>query len=267
MTFWAKTLRLFSASMPTPKPFGIFHVFFLIFSISIGLLLCRYCKNPSEKFIRIFLLLVSVMVIILEIYKQIHFGIINAGGKGFKMHWYFFPFQFCSTPMYIGLLAAVVKKYKTHYRLCTYLATYALFAGICVMAYPGDVYTNTFGVNVQTSICHGSMITVGIFLLGSGYVKSEHRTILKAVPVFVSLVGIAMVLNEAAHLSGLTKTVEFNMFFISPYCEPYLPVYSAVQRAVPFPLCVFIYVCGFTLAGYFMVLISMLLKGRKNKRI
>ena len=47
------------------------------------------------------------------------------------------------------------------------------------------------------------------------------------------------------------------MFFISPYSAPHLPVYSLVQGVVPFPLCLLIYILGFTLAAYIMLLIAM----------
>lgn len=103
-------------------------------------------------------------------------------------------------------------------------------------------------------ICHGSMITVGIYLLYTGYVKLEHKTILKALPVFVCALVIAMAMNEIGHANGLDG---FNMFYISPYAEPHLPVYSDVQRAVPYPWSLVIYILGFTAAAYLMLVIGM----------
>ena len=115
---------------------------------------------------RRFLLVESLLITVLEIYKQINFSFHVDGIQIlFDYQWYAFPFQFCSTPMYIGLLAAVVRSKSLHMRLCSYLATYALFAGICVMAYPSTVFIDTVGINIQTMIWHGSMITVGIVLL------------------------------------------------------------------------------------------------------
>lgn len=134
------------------------------------------------------------------------------------------------------------------------------------MFYPATVFVKTIGINIQTMICHGTMISVGIYLLGSGYVVSKPKTILKAVPVFAVLVSIAMVLNEIAHLSGLLERETFNMFFISPYCEPSLPVYSLVQAVVPFPWCAVIYIVAFSLAAFVVLLISILLhKFKKTK--
>jgi hypothetical protein len=97
------------------------------------------------------------------------------------------------------------------------------------------------------------MITVGIYLLGGGYVKAEHKTVLKAIPVFVVCVLLAAVMNEIAYFSGLLETETFNMFFISPHCEPSLPVYSLVHNVVPFPVNLCIYVLGFTVAAFIML--------------
>jgi hypothetical protein len=162
--------------------------------------------------------------------------------------------------MYVGLLAGALRKGKVHDALCTYLATYALFAGLCVMIYPAQVFIGTIGINIQTMICHGSMVTVGMYLLYSQYVKTEHKTILKGIPVFACLVAVAMVMNEIAHATGLLERETFNMFFISPYCEGTLPVYSLVQGVVPYPWNLVIYIVMFTVAAYLMLLFGMLAK-------
>ena len=64
-------------------------------------------------------------------------------------------------------------------------------------------------------------------------------------------------MNEIAYYTGLLETDEFNMFFISPHCTPSLPVYSIVQEIVPYPWCLIIYIAAFTLAAYFVLLVSM----------
>jgi hypothetical protein len=93
------------------------------------------------------------------------------------------------------------------------------------------------------------MIVIGCYLLYSGKVKIHIRSLWKAVPVFGIAVGIAVILNEIAYYSGLLETDSFNMFYISPYCDPHLPVYSLVQQVVPFPWCLIIYIVAFTLAA------------------
>lgn len=258
MDFWISTLEWMDTKMTTPTLYGSFHLFWLMLVVLFTLVLCIQAQRANHHQVCNVVLTVAVTAIVLEVYKQINYtfsydnGVITAAYQ-----WYAFPWQFCSTPMYIGLLAGIFRKGKFHDCLCAYLATYAVFAGLCVMVYPGDVFTKTVGINFQTMFCHGSMIVVGIYLLVSGHVKADHRTIFKAVPVFAATVGVAMLLNEVAHSTGLLQEHSFNMFYISPYCDPHLPVYSLVQQVVPYPISLIIYIVGFTAAAYIMLLGGM----------
>jgi len=261
MEFWSQVLRFLDSEMTKPEPYGWFHLLFFALSIIAGILLCVFFGKGTEKQTRNILLIVSVSVIALEIYKQINYGFSYENGITWDYEWYSFPFQFCSTPMYVGLLAGLTKKGKLHDCLCAYLATFSVFAGLCVMFYPTTVFISTIGINIQTMICHGSMISIGIYLLYTGYVKSEHKTILKALPVFCICVGLAVIMNEIVHYVGLLEHETFNMFFVSPYCEPSLPVYSLVQQNVAYPWCLIIYVFGFSAASYVILLVSMSVRG------
>jgi hypothetical protein len=60
------------------------------------------------------------------------------------------------------------------------------------------------------------------------------------------------------------------MFYISPYCDPSLPVYSIVQQYVPYPWCLILYIAGFTAAAYIVLLGAMgiqKLATRKKSRV
>ena len=255
MNFWQNLLKVLDTQMERPPSWGWFHLLFWGLIILFAVLLCVLHKREDPERVRKTVLAVAITVIILEIYKQINYSFSYADGIHFDYQWYIFPWQFCSTPMYVGLLAGIIRKGKIHDALCAYLATYAMFAGLCVMIYPNDIYTTTLGINIQTSVCHGTMISIAIYLLYSGHVKLQHKTILKAMSVFACVMGIAMIFNEIAYKSGLEET--FNMFYISPYYPPHLPVYSSVQASVPFPFCTIIYFAAFSLAAYLMLLMSM----------
>lgn len=261
MEFWGRMIEILDADMQTPKMYGWFHLSFFALSIVTGVLFLRFGKADKEQFVRRMLIYSGIIVFALEVYKQINYTFSYDGTTILADYqWYAFPFQFCSTPMYISILAGLVHNRKAHDALCAYLATFSPFAGFCVMFYPPQVFITTIGINIQSMICHGMMIAIGIYLLGSGYVRVEHRTILKAIPVFAVCVVIAMVMNEVAYFSGLLETETFNMFFISPHCDPSLPVYSLVQAVVPYPWCLFIYLAGFSAAAYIILLIAMLIK-------
>ena len=269
MTTLQSLLSILDTSMETPLPYGWFHLLWFALSFLALIPLCRYPKKPSDAHVRRVVWITALVVTVLEVYKQVNYTFSYTNGIEADYQWYAFPFQFCSTPMYVGLLAGIFKKGKVHESLCAYLATYALFAGLSVMVYPTSVFISTIGINIQTMICHGSMITVGIYLLYSGYVPLKHKTVLKALPVFAVNVGIAVIMNEIAHATGLLEQETFNMFFVSPYCDPHLPVYSLVQGVVPFPLCLVIYILGFTAAAYLVLLAAMGVAalGRKVRKV
>ena len=257
MSFWQKILELFDTKMQTPTLYGWYHIVSIAMTALVIVYLCVCHRHDRPSQIRKTVLFTAILVAVLEIYKQINFSFSYSDGISFDYQWYAFPFQFCSTPMYIGFLAGLTKKGKVHDAACAYLATYAMFAGFCVMFYPATVFIDTIGINVQTMVCHGSMIWIGIYLLATGHVKIEHKTILRAIPVFICLVGMAALMNEIAYRVGLLETETFDMFFISPYGTPSLPVYSMVQGALPFPWCLVVYILGFSLAAYLILLIAM----------
>ena len=232
-----------------PVPYGPYHIFCLVLTAVLTAVAIHYGRRHGEKQIRFVLLLTSLLVVGLEIYKQINFTFGDGSGTP-SYQWYAFPFQFCSTPMYVGLLAALTRNDKLHKACCCYLATYSVFAGTCVMFYPNDVFVETVGINIQTMIWHGSMVVIGGYLLGSGYVKLECRSVIKAMPIFACAVAMAAVMNEIAHAAGIEL---FNMFFISPYEPSSLPVYNLVHDAVPFPVNLVIYVLGFTAAAFIVL--------------
>ena len=257
MSFLQQLLKIMDAAMPVPTLDGWVHVLTLILTAIITVLVCRNAANHSADQVRKRVFWMAIVVAVLEIYKQINYTFSYEGGITADYQWYAFPFQFCSTPMYVGLLAGIIRKGKVHNALCAYLATYAVFAGVSVMVYPVDIYVDTIGINLQTTVCHCSMIVMGAYLFASGHVKLEHKTVLKAMPVFAVAVGMAVVMNELAVVFGIVPNETFNMFFISPHCDPSLPVYSLVQAVVPYPWSLVIYILGFTLAAWLMLLIAM----------
>ncbi len=253
-------LHILDWPMDTPRLYGWYHLLWVLIIFLAAWVLCtsyKHCRHP-EAHIRKVVFYTAVLVAVFEVLHQINYNLVWKDDRlQLDMQWYAFPFQFCSTPMYVGLLTGLFKTGKVHDSLCAYLATYVVFAGICVMIYPGDVFTGTIITNVQTMICHGSMITVGIYLFYTRHVGGENKTFLRALPVFCGCLLIAMLLNEIAYRCGLLASGHtFNMFFISPYCEPSLPVYSLVQAALPYPFCLIVYVMGFSLAAWLVLLLG-----------
>ena len=258
--FLRSLFRTLDASMEVPTLFGWFHIMWLVLSIGGAVALSLWHrKHPADRQRKV-LLVTTLIVIALEIYKQLNFSVLYEEGLSWSYAWYIFPLQFCSTPMYVGLLAALTKKGKIHESACAYMATFSLFAGTAVMIYPGDVFIETIGINIQTMVCHGSMIFLAIYLMATGYVKLGIKTVLKALPIFAFFLLLAIGLNEWAFQTGLLESHNFNMFYISPYQPGHLPIYGDIQNVVPYPWSLFIYIIGFAAAAYVMQLLAILVR-------
>ena len=260
-------LKLLFTVVPTPKMFGIYHIICIVLMFAVAFLICKTHKEGDTDRVRRFVFWTAIIVIVCEIYKQFYFSHSIIDGKlVFDYRWFDFPFQFCSLPMYVGLLSRFVKKGgKVYNSLLSFLATYAVFGGITVMVYPVQVFIGNVGVNIQTIVCHASMIVIGIYLYYSGVVKAEFKTLLKAMPVFAVSMVMAIVMNHIANGLGLNEGDAFNMFYISPFCPPNLPVYSMLQPILPYPVCLVIYFVGFTLIAGLILLIAMGVKKLSSK--
>ena len=246
-----------------PISYGAFHIISWILSIALAVVLCATHKKDDPDRVRKVVFFISLAVFISEILKQINYSASfpEAGGVTWDYLWYAFPWQFCAMPMYLGMLQGIIKKGKVHDALCAFLATYSIFAGLCVMIYPNDVFTPTVFICFQTMLCHGTMLPIGIYLFYTGHVKLEHKTILGAMSTFAAAMVSAIFLNETVYHSGwLDEGETFNMFFISRHFESTLPLYSLVHNTVPYPLNVCIYFCGFSLAAYVVLLSGMGIK-------
>lgn len=248
-------LHWLQGTMARPTWFGWFHILWICIMIAECVVVYIFRKKISKKALNIILLSVGIALIIFEIYKQIINSFnYNGGGGGnssWSYQWYAFPFQFCSTPMYLMLIAGIIRKGKVYDCIISYLATFALFAGLIVMIYPGDVFTNPIGINIQTMFCHSSMFTIGFLILATRSVEFSFKTIIKATYVFLIMLAIALVMNIIWHYCGTDAT--FNMFYISPYLPCTLVILDIIYEAVPYVIFLAIYIIGFVLAASLML--------------
>ena len=256
-------LAILDKSMERPTLYGWYHLLCLGIVILLSLFFVAVGKKMTVKSVYGVLKFAAITLLLFEVYKQLNYSY-DVSEDAWGYQWYAFPFQFCSTPMYVMLLAGCLKDGKLRNCLCSFLATYGLFAGVAVMLYPGDVFISTIGINIQTMVHHGAMVIIGVMMYSSRSAKLSHSTIFKGLPIFVCLVGIAIGMNVLYHQYGPADQT-FNMFYISPYHPCTLPVLSMIYPLVPYPVFFCIYVIGFSIAGYIMSLFAMLFgKGGKD---
>ena len=202
----------------------------------------RYHEEKATKAI----FYVGLIILGFEVYKQVVFTY-----EATSYQWYAFPFQFCSTPMYIMIIQRFTCG-RTKKALWMYLQTYGFFAGVAVMFYPVAVFHKMIGINIQTMVHHGAMAVVGFYLLL--HAKPKIQNFLDASVIFLMLTMIAVIMNGIFNL--FNHSASFNMFFLNPKFQSHIPVISLFQAHVSSSLYIVIFMVGFSLIGFIMYLIS-----------
>lgn len=266
MNFFEKILYFLQGEMPEPMAFGWFHFLCLFIILGFTIFICVKFKNCSDKTFRRIVLIGWIVILVLEIYKQLVFSFnYNGVNAWWDYQWYAFPFQLCSTPLYLLPFVAFLKDGKVRDAIIAFLATYSLFGGLTVMVSPNSVLIETIGVNIQTMVHHGLQVAFGVFFMIKCRHKLNHKFFLRAIPVFLAVWGVAMGLN--AIVPNFTNET-FNMFYISPLFENDMPVLGDVFNAVPYGVFLLAYVICFTLISVFLYYFQyFLLKRCKTKQI
>ena len=252
MNAFEKIVYALSKRVPTPVPFGTFHLIWLAVVILFTVALCVFFRNSNEKTIKRIILISWICMVIGEIYKQVVFSLsVTDGVASWAYKWHHFPFQLCATPLYVFPLSIFCRG-KFQKFINAYISTFSLFGGLVVMIYPGDVFTATLGVNIQTMIHHGLQVAIGILLAINNRKELSFRNFLQSIPVFAVAVGSALILNIVVYNIFAAQGGEipgFNMFYISPYFPCTLPLVSLIYPIVPYPVFLLIYIIGFTVAA------------------
>ena len=252
MNFFEKIVYFLSASMETPQMFGIWHIVSLTLAVLLAAFMVWKFKDCSDKTLRRVLLVFWVIIVLFELYKQTVFSMQSDGVTAkWDYQWYAFPFQFCSTPMYLLPILIFAKEGKVRNAVVAYMATFSLFAGLAVMVYPADVFIGMIGINIQTMVHHGLQFVIGVFLVAHNRHHLNKRFFAWCMIVFSVLASVALTMNVIMHnvfvANGMDET--FNMFFISPYYDCTLPILSAIYHLVPYPVFLLIYILGFALVS------------------
>jgi uncharacterized membrane protein YwaF len=248
MNFFEKMVHVLSATMERPPLFGAWHFVSLALAIALTAFMIWKFKDCSDKTLRRILFIFWIVIVLLEVYKQVVFSMHSDGVTAeWSYQWYAFPFQFCSTPIYLLPILVFAKDCKFRNAVMAYMVTFSLFAGLVVMIYPGDVFIEIIGINIQTMVHHGLQLVMGVFLAAHNRHHLSKRFFAWAMSAFVVLCAVALGLNTVMHYAK--PDVGFNMFYISPFQPCTLPVLSEVYAKVPYPVFLIVYVLGFTLVA------------------
>ena len=243
MNFVEKIIYMFQKEMETPKPYGWFHLMWIIFII-IALFLLNKMKH-NEKNLRIILFTYGIIALILELLKQIVWSFNYDGINNtitWDYQWYAFPFQLCTTPIFVSLIYLIIKNNKIKKYLLSYLAFVTILGSFLTVIIPDSCFVDTILINIHTMWLHCGSLVVSIYLIMNNVVKLKKENLISAFKIFLIFLVIAEILNIGIYNSGILNGETFNMFYISPYFTSILPIFNAIQQNVPYILFLLIYI-------------------------
>lgn len=259
MSLFEKIVHFLDAQMATPTLYGTFHLISLVAVVLVTAFLIFKFRNASDKTFRIIVYIFWVLIFWLEVYKQINFSFnYNDGAPYWDYQWYAFPFQFCSLPLYVLPFIVFMKEGRLRDAFISFMCYFCLLGGFVVMAYPGDVFIGTIGINIQTMLHHGSQVILGIYFAVYKRKKIGIKFWASGLPIILVFIAVAIAINIGVHQWMLSAGIDecFNMFYISPYYNSHLPVFSTVQSLVPYPVYILLYIFAVVLGGLLVLAIQ-----------
>lgn len=200
--------------MATPPAYGAFHILFTL----LGFALCYFSawklRNVSDKTSRRILFFCGLFLTVSEILKQFfyYFAIMDN-----CYSWNDFPFQLCSVPMYMCLIAPWLKPGKLQRGMYSFMVLYNLLGGAISFTEPSGLLHGYWFLTMHACIWHMMLVFVGLFLCLSkrgGNRKSDYT---HATWTFIVLCAVAFTLN---YLVQLGIGAHMNMFFVGPGNSP-----------------------------------------------
>ena len=235
-----------------PGAFSWFHLLWLgIMVVGCVVMALTAARKHDGKIDRIVIAAFSVILIGCEVFKQLFW---------FDYYDYYrfeiFPFQFCSVPIYVAIVASVIPWDKAREVCYRFLAFYGIIGGLAVMLVPTAVlYTYFIPMSIHAMLWHTVLVVMGVYLIVSrGYGKSLREMISPALMLlgFVALAIVGNILVYHLHLNtpACQPGDNLSMFYISPYYPTQLPLLGVVQE-FSYPLFVVCYLLFFN--GFSMI--------------
>lgn len=196
-------------AMETPRPYSAFHIAFGTAGILSAVILARrLSERPASR-----ILFISALVLAAsELFKQ---GFLYYIVNGRTYDWWYFPFQLCSVPMYLGLSYPVLKKLSLEtaaMSTATFIQDYAVLGGFMALAEPSGLLHPYWVLTLHGLIWHFILIFMGVYCALSNTSSRKPEGFLSTLPLFLGCSLTATFINIASHPFG-----NADMFYISPY--------------------------------------------------
>jgi hypothetical protein len=245
--FMDKLMAATAWEMTPPPAYGAFHLSFTFVGVALSFLLAYKLRNLGERGHKAVLFCSSMFLIITEIYKQCFYYFYR---ENHEYNYGIFPFQLCSVPMYLCMIAVFLKPGKVRDGIYGFMTTYNLLGGIMAFIEPSGITHGYLTLTLHAYLWHMTLIFIGFYLILSGNFAKTNREYLRATVTFVALCAVAFAINVSLwDVSGGA----INMFFVGPRNSS-LAVFKQISKACGWYISTLLYIPTVMLGAYLVYL-------------
>jgi len=207
-------LDAFFESIAWPmEPFPSYGAFHILYTL-IGFAVCGFAawrlRRVSDKAARWILFLTGLVLILSEIFKQLFYYFVMMDNR---YSWGDFPFQLCSIPMYLCLIAPWLKPGRLQRGMYSFMVLYNLLGGAISFTEPSGLLLDHWFLTVHACVWHMLLVFIGLFICFSKRGGNQKADYTGATCTFLALCAVAFGLNCFVQF-GLKE--HMNMFFVGP---------------------------------------------------
>ena len=197
--------------MTPPRPYGPFHLLFTAAgagaAVWLSALLSRPQKSPGLSRL---LFLCGLVLAVCEGFKQ---GFLYFVENNHTYDWWYFPFQLCSVPMYLGLLLPAANSVPRLRSVFTvFIKDYGRLGGIMALLEPSGLMHPYWLMTIHGFLWHFILIFMGLSFAFQTESGKDMRSFLRTIPLFLFCAALATAVNLLSHPYG-----DADMFYLSPY--------------------------------------------------
>ena len=201
---------------PRPEAWGTWHLCFLLIglaiSVTVAILLRRCslrCFNNVLRCVGFFLIAIEIMKLLYNYYSLC---------DDFSAVVYLFPFQLCSMPIYMAVIASYLKEGNPlRTALLVFMMSYTFMSGLIAYVEPSGLLNPTYFSTIHSLTWHMLLVFLGLFIGLSGRVGRSIKDFRYAFYLFLACCGIAIALNYVLPLIITREGASVpNMFYIGP---------------------------------------------------
>lgn len=240
---------------PFPS-YGAFHILYTLIGFALCGFLAWKLRKVSDKTANRLLFIIGLVLAVGEILKQLFCTFLPQDNH---YSWGDFPFQLCSIPIYLCLIAPCLKPGKLQRGMYSFLVLYNLLGGAIAFTEPSGLLLDRWFLTAHALLWHMTLVFIGLFLCFSKRGGNQRSDYVGATWTFIVLCGIAFGLNCFVQF-GLGK--DMNMFFVGPGESPII-VFKQFSQWFGWYINTPIYIFAVCLGAYLIFLLIYALQNHK----